>query len=138
MFFNVQTFSFWYFQHPVFMVNKAKSAIKQAHNVKSFLIKKHGQYYHLAYVWPHFSPFLAIFSTFHQNFLQLCKKPPSYISVTHHFLFPMVNNGPKFCQKLWTFFSPLLILQGECEVVFIIFTMKLNSSSIFVLQLSWS
>ena len=51
---------------------------------------------------------------FHLNFLHLCKKPPSYISVTHKFLFPLANNGQNWCQKLCTFFSPLLILQGEC------------------------
>ena len=30
-------------------------------------------------------------------------------------MFPLVNNGQNWCQKLCTFFSPLLILQGECE-----------------------
>ena len=64
--------------------------------------------------WHHFGLFLSLFSTFHQNFLQLCKKLPSYISETHQLLFPLVNNGQNWCQKLCTFFSPLLILQGEC------------------------
>ena len=66
-------------------------------------------------IWHHFGLFLSLFSAFHLKFLQLCKKPQSYISGTHQLLFPLVNNGQNWCQKLWTFFSPLLILQGECE-----------------------
>ena len=67
-------------------------------------------------IWHHFGLFLSLFSAFHLKFLQLCKKPQSYISGTHQLLFPLVNNGQNWCQKLWTFFSPLLILQGECEI----------------------
>ena len=66
-------------------------------------------------IWHHFGLFLSLFLAFHLKFLQLCKKPPSYISGTHQSLFPLVNNGQNWCQKLCTFFSPLLILQGECE-----------------------
>ena len=74
--------------------------------------------------WHHFGLFLRLFSAFHLKFLQLCKKPPSYISGTHQLLFPLVNNGQNWCQKLWRIFSPLLILQGECVG---------QSSNIFVL-----
>merc|ERR1711978_542353 len=62
----------------------------------------------------HFGLFLSLFSAFHLKFLQLCKKPPSYISGTYQLLFPLVNNGQNWCQKLCNIFSPLLILQGEC------------------------
>ena len=65
-------------------------------------------------IWHHFGLFLSLFLAFHLKFLQLCKKPPSYISGTHQSLFPLVNNSQNWCQKLCTFFSPLLILQGEC------------------------
>ena len=65
-------------------------------------------------IWHHFGLFLSLFSAFHLKVLQLCKKPQSYISGTHQLLFPLVKNGQNWCQKLWTFFSPLLILQGEC------------------------
>ena len=65
-------------------------------------------------IWHHFGLFLSLFSAFHLKFLQLCKKPPSYISGTHQLLFPLVNNGQNWCQKLCKIFSPLLILQGEC------------------------
>ena len=65
-------------------------------------------------IWHHFGLFLSLFLAFHLKFLQLCKKPPSYISGTHQSLFPLVNNGQNWCQKLCTFFSPLLILQGVC------------------------
>ena len=64
--------------------------------------------------WHHFGLFLSLFSTFHQNFLQLCKKLPSYISETHQLLFPLVNNSQKWCQKLCNIFSSLYLLQGEC------------------------
>ena len=64
--------------------------------------------------WHHFGLFLSLFSTFHLNFLQLCKKLPSYISGTHQLLFPLVNNGQKWCQKLCNIFSSLHLLQGEC------------------------
>merc|ERR1711978_728169 len=66
----------------------------------------------------HFGLFISLFLAFHLKFLQLCKKPPSYISGTHQLLFPLVNNGQNWCQKLCTFFSPLLILQGECGLSF--------------------
>ena len=66
-------------------------------------------------IWHHFGLFLSLFLAFHLKFLQLCKKPPSYISGTHQLLFPLVNNGQNWCQKLCKIFSPLLILQGECE-----------------------
>ena len=66
-------------------------------------------------IWHHFGLFLSLFSAFHLKFLQLCKKPPSYISGTHQLLFPLVNNGQNWCQKLCKNFSPLLILQGECD-----------------------
>ena len=65
-------------------------------------------------IWHHFGLFLSLFSAFHLNFFQLCKKLQSYISGTHQLLFPLVNNGQNWCQKSWSFFSPLLILQGEC------------------------
>ena len=65
-------------------------------------------------IWHHFGLFLSLFLAFHLKFLQLCKKPQSYISGTHQLLFPLVNNGQNLFQKLCTFFSPLLILQGEC------------------------
>ena len=61
-----------------------------------------------------FGLFLRLFSAFHLKFLQLCKKPQSYICGTHQLLFPLVNNAQNWCQKLWRIFSPLLILQGEC------------------------
>ena len=66
-------------------------------------------------IWHHFGLFLSLFSAFHLKFLQLCKKPQSYICGTHQLLFPLVNNAQNWCQKLWRIFSPLLILQGECE-----------------------
>ena len=66
-------------------------------------------------IWHHFGLFLSLFSAFHLKFLQLCKKPQSYICGTHQLLFPMVNNAQNWCQKLWRIFSPLLILQGECD-----------------------
>ena len=66
--------------------------------------------------WHHFGLFLSLFSTFHQNFLQLCKKLPSYISETHQLLFPLVNNSQKWCQKLCNIFSSLHLLQGECGI----------------------
>ena len=50
----------------------------------------------LTQFWPVFKPFLA----FHLKFLQLCKKPQSYIFGTHQLLFPLVNNGQNWCQKL--------------------------------------
>ena len=65
-------------------------------------------------IWHHFGLFLSLFLAFHLKFLQLCKKPPSYISGTHQLLFPLVNNGQNWCQKLCKNFSSLLILQGEC------------------------
>ena len=65
-------------------------------------------------IWYHFGLFLSLFLAFHLKFLQLCKKPQSYISRIHQLLFPLVNNGQNWCQKLWRIFSPLLILQGEC------------------------
>ena len=65
-------------------------------------------------IWHHFGLFLSLFSAFHLKFLQLCKKPQSYICGTHQLLFPLVNNAQNWCQKLWRIFSPLLILQGEC------------------------
>jgi hypothetical protein len=67
-------------------------------------------------IWHHFGLFLSLFLAFHLKFLQLCKKPPSYISGTHQLLFPLVNNGQNWCQKLCKIFSPLLILQGECAI----------------------
>ena len=73
-------------------------------------------------IWHHFGLFLSLFLAFHLKFLQLCKKPPSYISGTHQSLFPLVNknNGQNWCQKLCTFFLPLLILQGECAHILIL------------------
>ena len=59
------------------------------------------------------------FLAFHLNFLQFCKKPQSYIFRTHQLLFPLVNNVQNWCQKLWRFFSPLPILQGECVLLII-------------------
>ena len=67
-------------------------------------------------IWHHFGLFLSLFLAFHLKFLQLCKKPPSYISGTHQLLFPLVNNGQNWCQKLCKIFPPLLILQGECDL----------------------
>ena len=68
--------------------------------------------------WHHFGLFLSLFLAFHLKFLQLCKKPPSYISGTHQLLFPLVNNSQNWCQKLCKKFSPLFILQGECDYDF--------------------
>ena len=45
--------------------------------------------------WHHFGLFLNLFSAFHLKFLQLCKKPQSYISGTHQLLFPLVKIGVK-------------------------------------------
>ena len=65
-------------------------------------------------IWHHFGLFLSLFLTFHLNILQLCKKLPSYISGTHQLMFPLVNNGQKWCNKLCNSFLFLHLLQGEC------------------------
>ena len=79
--------------------------------------------------WHHFGLFLSLFSTFHLNFLQLCKKLPSYISGTHLLLFPLVNNGQKWCQKLCNIFSSLHLLQGESV------TQSIGPNCIYLFQL---
>ena len=64
-------------------------------------------------IWHHFGLFLSLFLAFHLKFLQLCKKPPSYISGTHQSLFPLVNNGQNWFQKLCTFFRPYWSFRGS-------------------------
>ena len=67
--------------------------------------------------WHNFGLVLILFSTFHLDFLQLCNKLPSYISRTHQFLFSLVNNCQKSCQKLCNIFLSLHLLQGECAML---------------------